>query len=170
MSARSLKPKHVEALVKQWQREDLSVGTLKNRMATLRWWAQKVDRQNVIARSNAHYGIPERSFVIDGSKAKTIDKTDLDKVRDPHVRMSLELQRAFGPRVSALFTSPDFLEPNRRTHPALFQRLSKSTLRKAVITGTTRFCWRLSLLALYVDGMRCPVHALTYALNRKGLM
>ncbi len=123
MGARSLKPKHVEALLKQWRLEELSIGTLKNRMATLRWWAQKVDRQNVIARSNAHYGIPERSFVIDGSKAKTIDKTDLDKVRDPHDRMSLELQRAFGLHVSTLFISPDFLELNRRTHPALIQRL-----------------------------------------------
>ena len=33
-----------------------------------------------------------------GSKAKTIDVTDLEKVRDPHVRMSLELQSAFGLR------------------------------------------------------------------------
>ena len=98
MSSRSLKPKHVEALLKHWRRQDLSVGTLKNRIATLRWWAQKVDRQNVIARSNAHYGIPERNLSGNGSKAKTVDQTDLEKVRDPHVRMSLELQRAFGLR------------------------------------------------------------------------
>ena len=98
MNSRSLKPKHVEALLKQWRREDLSVGTIKNRMAAMRWWAQKVDRQNVIARSNDHYGIPERTFIADVSKAKTVDATDLDKVRDPHVRMSLELQSAFGLR------------------------------------------------------------------------
>lgn len=98
MRSQSLKPKHVEALFNQWRREELSVGTIKNRMAAMRWWAQKVDRQNVIARSNEHYDIPERSFVSDGSKAKTIDETDLEKVRDPHVRMSLELQRAFGLR------------------------------------------------------------------------
>jgi hypothetical protein len=60
--------------------------------------AEEVDRQNVIARSNEHYGIPERSFASDGSKAKTIDETDLEKVRDLHVRLSLELQRAFGLR------------------------------------------------------------------------
>ncbi len=98
MNARSLKPKHVEALLEQWRREGLSVGTLKNRMAALRWWAQKVDRQNVIARSNEHYGIQERSFVSDGSKARTVGETELEQVRDPHVRMSLELQRAFGLR------------------------------------------------------------------------
>ncbi|MEA3275553.1 MAG: phage integrase N-terminal domain-containing protein [Pseudomonadota bacterium] len=98
MSSRSLKPKHVEALLNHWRREKLSVGTIKNRMAAMRWWAQKVDRQNVIARSNEHYGIPERNLSGNGSKAKTIDETDLEKVRDPHVRMSLELERAFGLR------------------------------------------------------------------------
>ena len=51
-----------------------------------------MDRQNVIARSNDHYGISERRFVSDGSKAKTIGQVELDKIRDPHVRMSLELQ------------------------------------------------------------------------------
>jgi site-specific recombinase XerC len=98
LSAQSLKPKHVEALVKRWQGEDLSIGTVKNRMAALRWWALKVDRQNVIARSNDYYGIPERTFVCNASKAKLVDQTDLGKVRDPHVRMSLELQQAFGLR------------------------------------------------------------------------
>ena len=111
MSSGSLKPKHVEALLGHWQREDLSVGTIKNRLAALRWWAQKVDRQNVIARSNAHYGIPERRFVADGSKARTVEETDLDKVRDPHVRMSLELQRAFGlRREEAIKFSPSYAD------------------------------------------------------------
>jgi site-specific recombinase XerD len=98
MNTRSLKPKHVEALLAHWRAGDLSIGTIKNRLAALRWWAQKVDRQNVIARSNDHYGIPERRFVSDGSKAKTIGVTALEKVRDPHVCMSLELQSAFGLR------------------------------------------------------------------------
>lgn len=98
MNARSLKPKHVEALVKDWLAQALSVGTIKNRMAVLRWWAQKVDKQNVVARSNDHYGIPDRQFVTNGSKAQSVGTTDLDKVHDPYVRMSLELQQAFGLR------------------------------------------------------------------------
>jgi len=98
MRSQSLKPKHVEALLNYWRQEELSVGTIKNRMAAMRWWAQKVDRQNVIARSNEHYGIPERTYIASVSKAKTVDATDLGKVRDPHVRMSLELQSAFGLR------------------------------------------------------------------------
>ena len=98
MRAQSLKPKHVEALVAQWQGESLSVGTIKNRMSVLRWWSQKVNRQNVIARQNDHYGIPERVFVTSESKARTIDGAGLARVVDPYVRMSLELQKAFGLR------------------------------------------------------------------------
>ena len=98
MNARSLKPKHVDALVKQWLEQDLSTGTIKNRMAVLRWWAQKVDKQNVVARSNDHYGIPNRQFVTNTSKAKAVNAPDLEKIPDPHVRMSLELQQAFGLR------------------------------------------------------------------------
>jgi len=98
MTARSLKPKHVEALVKHWFAEGLSIGTIKNRMAVIRWWARKVDKQNVVARSNEHYGIPDRHFVTNESKAKTVTREQLNKVRDEHVRMSLELQQAFGLR------------------------------------------------------------------------
>ena len=98
MEAQSLKPKHVEALVKHWLGADLAIATMKNRMAALRWWAEKVGRQNVIARSNDHYGIPERQFVTNVSKAQSVDTDALAKVRDQHVCMSLELQQAFGLR------------------------------------------------------------------------
>lgn len=98
MEAQSLKPKHIEALVKHWLGADLAIATMKNRMAALRWWAEKVGRQNVIARSNDHYGIPERQFVTNVSKAQAVDADALAKVRDEHVRVSLELQQAFGLR------------------------------------------------------------------------
>lgn len=98
MVARSLKPKHIEALLGRWREQELTTGTIKNRMATIRWWANKVDKRNVVARSNEHYGIPDRRFVTNESKAKTVTREQLEKVRDEHVRMSLELQRAFGLR------------------------------------------------------------------------
>ena len=98
MDVHSLKPKHVEALVKRWRDEQLAVATIKNRLAALRWWARKINRQNVIARTNDHYGIPDRQFVTNYSKAKTVTTEALDKVRDAYVRMSLELQQAFGLR------------------------------------------------------------------------
>ena len=98
MNSHSLKPKHVEGLVRHWLEKEVAVGTIKNRMAAVRWWARKVNRQNVVARSNDHYGIPNRVFVTGSSKAKSVSATQLEKVRDVHVRMSLELQRAFGLR------------------------------------------------------------------------
>jgi integrase len=111
MTTRSLKPKHVEALVKLWFDQGLSSGTLKNRMAAIRWWAQKVDKQNVVARSNEHYGIPDRRFVTNESKSKTVTSEQLEKVRDEHVRMSLELQQAFGlRREEAIKFQPSFAD------------------------------------------------------------
>jgi len=98
MTARSLKPKHIEALLGHWREQELTTGTIKNRMASIRWWANKVDKRNVVARSNEHYGIPDRRFVTNESKAKTVTREQLEKVRDEHVRMSLELQQAFGLR------------------------------------------------------------------------
>jgi hypothetical protein len=37
MEATSFKPKHVDSLVRRWQSENLSTGTIKNRMSALRW-------------------------------------------------------------------------------------------------------------------------------------
>lgn len=124
MSAQSLKPKHVEALVKHWQEGDLSVGAVKNRLTVIRWWAQKVNRQNVVARSNDHYGIPDRQFVTNLSKARTVTAPDLEKVRDQHVRMSLELQQAFGlRREEAMKFQPSFAD--RGDHIALKESWTK---------------------------------------------
>ena len=111
MTARSLKPKHVDALFKHWFAQDLSIGTIKNRMAVIRWWAQKVDKQNVVASSNEHYGIPDQRFVTNESKAKSVTRSQLDKVRDEHVRMSLELQQTFGlRREAAMKFQPNFAD------------------------------------------------------------
>ena len=91
MGAQSLKPKHVESLVNRWQAESLSVGTIKNRMTVLRWWAQKVNRQNVIARQNDHYGIPDRVFVSTDSKARQIDGAVAQDAGQPREERSLRI-------------------------------------------------------------------------------
>ena len=98
MKATSLKQKHVQALVDQWLQQDLSPGTIKNRMSCLRWWAEKVNKRAVVASANDFYGIPDRQFVSEQSKAKDLAKDRLTQVKDEHVRMSLRLQQAFGLR------------------------------------------------------------------------
>ena len=98
LAAASLKPKHVEGLVERWKAEGLAVGTIKNRMAELRWWAEKVGKQNVIAKDNDHYGIGHRQYVTNVSKARELTTGDLSRITDPYTHMSLQLQAAFGLR------------------------------------------------------------------------
>ena len=98
MHVQSLKPKHVEQLVERWQAEGLSTGTLKNRMTTLRWWAEKSGKTNVVASSNDAYGIADRHYVTNVSKARQLTSGDLAQVIDPNTRISLRLQAAFGLR------------------------------------------------------------------------
>ncbi|WP_238441711.1 integrase domain-containing protein [Alcaligenes nematophilus] len=97
MRATSLKGKHVEALLQRWQAEGLLTGTLKNRMAHLRWWAEKVGKAGILPADNTKLGILERRYVTNESKAKELGDR-LDRVADIHVRMSLRLQAAFGLR------------------------------------------------------------------------
>ncbi len=135
MQAKSLKPKHIEALVKHWQEKELSAGTIKNRMATLRWWSVKVNKQNVMARSNEHYGIPDRRFVTNESKARNLTETQFDRVKDEHVRMSLELQRAFGlRREEAMKFQPSYAD--RKDHVRLKASWTKGGKPRAIPVRT----------------------------------
>jgi len=98
MTAASLKPRHVERLVERWQAEGLSLGTIKNRMAELRWWAERIGKQNIIARDNAFYGIADRQYVTNVSKARQLTGAELGRITDLYTAMSLRLQAAFGLR------------------------------------------------------------------------
>ena len=100
LKADNLKPKHVTALVERWQRDRISPGTFKNRMGALRWVYGKVGKHFLIPRENAALGIPDRQYVTNENKARELTPVfgDIEKIRSPFVRMSLELQRAFGLR------------------------------------------------------------------------
>jgi integrase len=98
MQKRSLKPKHVDALINHWQDQGISVGTLKNRLSALRWWAKKINKPSIIARDNTVYGIGKRTYVAKESKAQELDEKKLSKISDQHVRLSIRLQAAFGLR------------------------------------------------------------------------
>ncbi len=93
-----IKPKHIAALVERWKGEELSTGTLKNRLAHLRWLAEKIGKQNIVARSNDFYGIADRVYVTNVSKARELTSEQLNKITDPYCAMSLQLQAAFGLR------------------------------------------------------------------------
>ena len=117
LKATSLKQKHVQTLVDLWLKQNLSPGTIKNRMSCLRWWAEKVNKQAVVAGSNDFYGIPDRQFVSEQSKAKDLAQEQLAQVKDEHVRMSLRLQQAFGlRREEALKIQPRWADRGKHLH------------------------------------------------------
>lgn len=98
MKATSLKPKHVTGLVEHWKSQSLSAGTIKNRMTVLRWWAEKVNKENVMARDNDNYGIARRNYVTNLDQSRSLTVGDLAKVTDLFTQLSLKLQAAFGLR------------------------------------------------------------------------
>jgi len=98
LSARGLKPKHIHALINRWQTENLSVGTLKNRIAAIRWWTEKVNKVSMMPKDNRAYGIQSRVFVTHRSKALSLTAKDWSKIADPRLLLSLKLQQAFGLR------------------------------------------------------------------------
>ena len=98
MHATSLKAKHVSALVARWHKEGIAPGTFKNRMAHLRWWAEKNGTPKVVAPSNDAYQIADRVYVTNVSKAIELDRERLERVNDPYSHVSLELQQEYGLR------------------------------------------------------------------------
>lgn len=57
LRADDLEADHVERLAKRWIDEGLVLGTLKNRMTTLRWLARRIGNPCLVAPTNAAYGI-----------------------------------------------------------------------------------------------------------------
>jgi len=109
MQPRSLKPKHVNALVAHWQEQDIGVGTLKNRLSALRWWAKKVNKPSIIAGDNSAYGIGKRTYIAKESKAQELDIEKLSLISDQYVCLSIRLQAAFGlRREEAIKFSPSY--------------------------------------------------------------
>ena len=98
LSPRNLKRKHVDALVKRWLQARLAIVTIKSRVSTMRWLVKSTGRPNVIPRTNAELGIPDRSNAGRASKAFTLTAEQLERVPSPYVRVSLELEQEFGLR------------------------------------------------------------------------
>ena len=98
MKAGSLKPKHIEALITYYQDNGLADGTIKNRLSVIRWWSEKINKQNVVAKDNTYYGIGSREFVTNHSKSTELDDKKLNAIADPFIQVSLLLQKVFGLR------------------------------------------------------------------------
>ncbi|MEJ1961586.1 MAG: phage integrase N-terminal domain-containing protein [Gammaproteobacteria bacterium] len=130
MRATSLKGRHADVLITRWKSEGLSAGTLKNRIAHLRWWAEKVGKAGVIPPDNAQLAIPQRRFVTNEDRSSSLDGK-IERVSDPYVRMSLALQEAFGlRREESIKFQPRYAD--RGDHIALMASWTKGGRPRAV--------------------------------------
>ena len=98
IKAKNLKEKHALALIERWRGEGLNSGTLKNRLAVLRWVYEKVNKSWMLAKRNADYGIERRQYLTNVNKAREATLESLERIRNEHVRLSVEMQRQFGLR------------------------------------------------------------------------
>ncbi|MDE0040078.1 MAG: integrase domain-containing protein [Gammaproteobacteria bacterium] len=97
LRATGLRRKHAVALVGEWKRQGRSDGTMKNRTAHLRWWAERIGRPGVVP-SNRALGIANREYVINEDRSVLLDPDKLALVKDEHVAMALRLEADFGLR------------------------------------------------------------------------
>ncbi len=98
MNAKSLRPKHVERLLKYWTDQGIGNAALKNRLSAIRWWAGKVNKHNVVSRSNSVYGIGQVPSIPESTKAQQLDLAKVSEIPDLHIQLSIRLQSAFGLR------------------------------------------------------------------------
>ena len=114
LRAWGLKGKHVEALVREWKRQELSTGTMANRMAHLRWWARRIGKANIVRKDNASYGIV-KGPMLNTDKSRDLPEDKLALVRDEHVRLALRLEEAFGlRREEAIKFAPSYADRGDR--------------------------------------------------------
>ena len=158
----------LSALLKQWQAENLSVGTIKNRLPHLRYWAEKIGKAAVIPADNAMLGIPPRQYAGSGSgnnKARNLHGGHLDRITDVHVHMSLCLQQAFGlRREESIKFQPAYAD--RGDHITLKGSWCKGGRQRTVqITTTEQRAILNEAHALASSGSLIPAH-LTYIRQR----
>lgn len=97
-TAHQIKPKHIHRLVNRWKEENISTGTIKNRMAALRWMTEKTGHPDVIAKDNDHYGIGHRTYVTNNDRSVAFDQEKIDAIEDKYIQATALLQREFGLR------------------------------------------------------------------------
>lgn len=120
-----LKGRHVNALVKKWQSENKSIGTIKNRMSVLRWLFEKIGKPEVV-KENSVYCIDNRQYVTNQNKSVSLKDIDLSKV-DPFIAQSLRLQDCFGlRREESMKLQPDYSLDGQTIENAKYIRLKSS--------------------------------------------
>ena len=76
LRARGLEGRHIEALVEEWRCQGLSDGTMRNRLAHLRWGTMKIGKPGIVRKDNASYGIRLRRLPLDPDRVGRIGRAN----------------------------------------------------------------------------------------------
>jgi site-specific recombinase XerD len=110
---KGLKQKHIQSLVHKWKINELSIGTIKNRLASIRWLCEKINRKNIVP-SNDVLSVGPRKFISNQNKAIVLDAEKLRTIESQHIKLSLQLQHHFGlRREEALKIKPFIADKNK---------------------------------------------------------
>ncbi len=91
--------RHINVLIDHWKERNLSSATIKNYVSHLRWLSEKIGKPSLLPKSNTQLGIENRKYLNnEENKAVRLAQEQLGKIRDPHLKASIELQREFGLR------------------------------------------------------------------------
>lgn len=92
-----IKRRHIEHLVKKWLNEEISIGSIKNRMSHLRWLTEKLSTSYIIP-SNDELKIPKRIYISQKDKSRELNEEHLEKISNRYMQLSLQGQKLFGLR------------------------------------------------------------------------
>ncbi len=97
-SVHGLKQKHIYYLYDAWQKRQLSIATIKNRMAHLRWLCEKLNKMHAVP-SNQMLDVGKRRYVNNQiNKAVDLTQIQAEKITNPYIWVQIHLQRYFGLR------------------------------------------------------------------------
>lgn len=100
--------KHIQAAVDTWNKDKLSIGTINNRLSTLRWLAKAIGKNGMILPPSEYGLSPEdtkRTYIARDDHSWTnknvypAEKIAQVRTKDEWVAMHMELMNAFGLRV-----------------------------------------------------------------------
>ena len=100
----NLKQKDFTKVIHTWRNEisangePVSDATLKNRVAALRWVAEKIGKPHLVPKENHGLGLRPRVVISEESKARFLANQLLSRITNQYVKYSLRLQAAFGLR------------------------------------------------------------------------
>jgi len=97
-SAKFIRTRHVYKLIEHWKTNGDQAGTLRNKMAALRWLMEKFNRADVVP-GNETLKIPKRQYVTNQDKSRDLSEDDLKQIKQPLRKMSLRAQKLFGLRI-----------------------------------------------------------------------